>query len=68
MLGAERKKQNNNGVRMKETKDKIKKAMYKIEEYLDKHYPDNPCPIEIGLAQVMLEQALKQMSTLNSED
>jgi len=44
---------------MNEAKDKIRQAQKKIDEYLNKQYPKDACPIEIGMAQVMLEEALE---------
>ena len=46
---------------MKEIESKIKKAQQKIDEYLNKQYPTDACPIEIGMAQVMLEEALEEI-------
>lgn len=46
---------------MKEIESKIKKAQQKIDEYLNKQYPKDACPIEIGLAQVALAEALEEI-------
>ncbi len=46
---------------MKDVESKIRKAQEKIDEYLNKQYPTDACPIEIGMAQVMLEEALEEI-------
>tara|TARA_R100000808_G_C2103247_1_gene119650 strand:- start:520 stop:696 length:177 start_codon:yes stop_codon:yes gene_type:complete len=46
---------------MKDVESKIRNAQEKIDEYLNKQYPTDACPIEIGMAQVMLEEALEEI-------
>ena len=51
---------------MKDVESKIRKAQEKIDEYLNKQYPKDACPIEIGLAQVALAEALEKIQEMRN--